>query len=104
MRVQSKTAPIIAAFVALIAPASAAAQKSGGSGVEQAGDNAADLIANVVGPILLVLIGVVAVGAFLQRNVGIAISAALIGLIAGLFIFDPGAAESAFKGVYDAIF
>jgi membrane associated rhomboid family serine protease len=101
---RAKYLTTMAAAGLLLAPARALAQKSGGDSVERAGDNAADLISTVVGPVLLVLIGVVAVGAFLQRNVGIAVSAAITGLIAGLFIFDPGAAESAFKGIYDAIF
>ena len=101
---RAKHLTIVATIGLLLAPARALAQKSGGASVERAGDNAADLISTVVGPVLLVLIGVVAVGAFLQRNVGIAVSAAITGLIAGLFIFDPGAAESAFKSVYDAIF
>ncbi len=86
-------------------PSTAQAQKGGGGGaVERAGDNAADLISDLVGPLLIVLIGVVAIGAFIQRNVGLAVSATLVGLIAGLFIFDPGAAESTFKDVYEAIF
>jgi len=96
---------ISAAAIAAMAPSPASAQKGGGGGgVEQAGDNAADLISNLVGPLLIVLIGVVAIGAFVQRNVGLAISATLVGLIAGLFIFDPGTAESAFKDVYEAVF
>jgi len=92
-------------LIAGLAPLAAHDQKSsGGGGVQQAGGNAADLISNLVGPMLIVLIGVVAVGAFIQRNVGLAISATLVGMVAGLFIFDPSAAESAFKDVYEAIF
>ncbi len=94
-----------AAAVVALAPEIATAQKGGGGGgVEQAGDNAADLISSLVGPLLIVLIGVVAVGAFVQRNVGLAISATVVGLIAGLFIFDPGSAESAFKDIYQTVF
>jgi hypothetical protein len=106
MRPQTKYAVIAsAALASALAPSAAHAQKGGGGGgVEQAGDNAADLISDLVGPLLLVLIGVVAIGAFIQRNVGLAISATLVGLVAGLFIFDPGSAESAFKDVYDAVF
>ncbi|MEJ7802173.1 MAG: hypothetical protein WKH68_02210 [Candidatus Limnocylindria bacterium] len=106
MRPQSKY-PVIAsaALASAVAPSAAPAQKGGGGGgVEQAGDNAADLISDLVGPLLLVLIGVVAIGAFIQRNAGLAISATVVGLVAGLFIFDPGSAESAFKDVYDAVF
>jgi len=105
MRIRTKAMVITTPLIATLAPSTADAQKgSGGGGVEQAGDNAADLISNLVGPMLIVLIGVVAVGAFIQRNVGLAISATLVGLIAGLFIFEPNAAESAFKDVYEAIF
>lgn len=105
MQVRIKAALLATPVIAALAPAPAHAQKSGGGGgVESAGDNAADLISDLVGPLLIVLIGVVAIGAFIQRNVGLAVSATLVGLIAGLFIFDPGSAESAFKDVYEAIF
>ncbi|HXF00084.1 MAG TPA: hypothetical protein VN458_07040 [Solirubrobacterales bacterium] len=82
----------------------AQAQKAGGGSVSRAGDNAADLITEIVGPVLIVLIGVVGIGAFMQRNTGLAISAALVGLIAGLFIFAPGSAEDAYRDIYKAIF
>ena len=82
---------------------SAHAQKSDGGNVSRAGDNAADLITDLVGPVLIALIGVVAIGAFMQRNTGLAISAAIVGMIAGLFIFAPGTAEDAFRDVYRAI-
>jgi hypothetical protein len=82
----------------------AQAQKAGGGNVSRAGDNAADLITEIVGPVLIVLIGVVAIGAFMQRNTSLAISAALVGLIAGLFIFAPGSAEDAYRDIYRAIF
>jgi hypothetical protein len=91
--------------VALTLPASAAAQRLGGSGkVSHAGQRLADLIAGWLGPLLLVLVGGVGIAAFLQRNIAIAVSAVVAGLIAGLFIFDPHGAESAFKGIYQAIF
>lgn len=82
----------------------AEAQKSGGGDVSRAGENAADLITELVGPVLIVLIGVVAIGAFMQRNTGLAITAAIVGLIAGLFIFAPGSAENAYRDIYRAIF
>jgi membrane associated rhomboid family serine protease len=84
--------------------ARAEAQKSGGGDVSRAGENAADLITELVGPVLIVLIGVVAIGAFMQRNTGLAITAAIVGLIAGLFIFAPGSAENAYRDIYRAIF
>lgn len=80
------------------------AQKAGGGNVSKAGDNAADLITDIVGPVLIVLIGVVAIAAFMQRNTGLAITAAIVGLIAGLFIFAPSSAEDAYKDIYKAIF
>jgi len=98
-----------ALLLALAAPAGfgverAEAQKAGGGSVSRAGDNAADLITEIVGPVLIVLIGVVGIGAFMQRNTGLAISAALVGLIAGLFIFAPGSAEDVYRDIYKAIF
>jgi type IV secretory pathway VirB2 component (pilin) len=105
VQIKIKAALAMTSAIALLASPTSHAQKSGGGGgVERAGDNAADLISTLVGPLLIVLIGVVAIGAFIQRNVGLAVSATLVGLIAGLFIFDPNSAESAFKDVYEAIF
>lgn len=82
----------------------AEAQKAGDGSVSRAGDNAADLIREIVGPVLIVLIGVVGIGAFMQRNTGLAMTAAIVGLIAGLFIFAPGSAEDAYRDIYRAIF
>ena len=50
------------------------------------------------------LVGVVAIGAFMQRNAGLAISVAIVGLVAGLFIFAPASAESAYRDIYRTIF
>jgi membrane associated rhomboid family serine protease len=82
----------------------AQAQKADGGNVSRAGQNAANLITDLVGPVLIVLIGVVSIGAFMQRNAGLAMTAAIVGLIAGLFIFAPGSAENAYRDIYRAIF
>lgn len=109
---------LVVSAVALPAPSSAAPRfsrsveagqagpkgGSGGSRAEQAGENAAELLQGWLGPLLLILIGALAVVALLQRNVGMAVSVAMIGLIGGLFIFSPGDAEALFKGIYDALF
>lgn len=87
-----------------VGPEPAHAQKQGGGQVSKAGENAADLITDIVGPFLIVMIGVVAVGAFVQRNTGLAITAALVGLVAGLFIFAPDSAENAYRDIYRLIF
>lgn len=90
----------------LLAPALAAAQRKGkaGSSIERAGENAADLLSGIVGPVLIVMIGVIAVSALVRREVGMAVSAAIVGLIGGLFVFAPDQAEAAFLGIYKAIF
>ncbi len=90
--------------VALVVPATVAAQSLGGGKVSHAGQRLADLLAGWLGPLLLVLVGAVGIAAFLQRNIAMAVSAVVAGLIAGLFIFDPHGAESAFRGIYQAIF
>lgn len=87
-----------------VGPEAAHAQKQGGGQVSRAGENAADLITDIVGPFLIVMIGVTAVGAFVQRNTGLAITATLVGLVAGLFIFAPDAAENAYRDIYRLIF
>lgn len=77
---------------------------SGGSRAENVGGNAADLLQGWIAPLLLIFIGVLAFVALFTRNVGMAVSATVIGLIAGLFIFSPDSAETTFRNIYDAIF
>jgi hypothetical protein len=90
---------------ALVAPAVSLAQKkSGGGQVKKSGENAADLLSGIVGPVLIVLIGAIALTALVKREVGMAVSAAVVGLIAGLFVFSPDQAQSVFEGIYDAVF
>lgn len=85
------------------AAAEAAPRASGASSAKRAGDKSADLIRGWVGPLLIALIGVFALVALAKREVGMAVSAALIGLIAGFFVFAPESVETLFKGIYDAI-
>jgi hypothetical protein len=82
-----------------------AQSKAGGGGAraEDVGGNAAQLLQGWIGPLLLIFIGVLACVALFTRNVGMAFSVAIIGLIAGLFIFAPESAESLFRDIYDAI-
>jgi hypothetical protein len=96
---------ILAIAAVLILPADVLAAGAKGSGsVKKAGDNAADLLSGLVGPLLIVGIGVVGVVAFVTRNVGLLIGAVACGLVAGLFVFAPDSAEDAFNGVYKAVF
>jgi hypothetical protein len=68
------------------------------------GDRGADLISSIAIPILIVVIGVIALVALAKREVGLAISAMLIGLIAGWFLMAPDSVEATFKSVYSAVF
>lgn len=92
-----------------LGPAFAHAQKgsgdSGGSGAqaERVGENAADLASDILVPILIVAVGAIALVALMRREVGMAISVALIGLIAGWFLMAPDSVERVFKGVYERI-
>lgn len=81
----------------------ALAQKSGGN-VEQVGDNTADFLQTIIGPLLLVVVGVFAFLALLRREAGLAIFAMGVGLVSGFFIYDPDSAEAAFRGIYNALF
>lgn len=90
-----------------VAPELAEAQKPGGGGgntASKAGDNLAELISDIVGPVLVVLVGVFGLLAFTQRSIGMAVTAVIVGLFAGLFILDPKSAEDMFKDVYDSVF
>lgn len=77
---------------------------SGGSRTENVGGNAAELLQGWIGPLLLIFIGILAFAALISRNVGMAVSVTIIGLIAGLFVFSPESAEDLFTGIYDAVF
>lgn len=93
----------------------AQAQKKGGGGkgggkgggastATKAGERAGDLIRGWVGPVLIALIGVFALVALGKREIGMAVSATLIGLVAGLFVFAPEGAQSLFEDIYKAVF
>jgi hypothetical protein len=93
------------AVLAFVVASSAEAQKpGGGESAGKVGDNIADLISDNLGPLLIVLIGAVGIGAFMARSMGQLVMIVLGGLFAGVFIIEPAAAESLFKSVYDAIF
>lgn len=102
-RIYIRVATTVVAALSL-APAVAVAQKPGGGSVKQVGGNVADLISDNLGPLLIVLIGTVGISAFMARSIGQVVMIVIAGLFAGLFIIEPSAAESLFKGVYDAIF
>ena len=94
-----------AILAALLLPSEVlAAGSKGGGNISKAGDNASDLVTSIVGPLLIVAIGCVAVVAFMSRNMGMAVGAVACGLVAGLFVFEPSSAQDAFQGVYKAIF
>jgi hypothetical protein len=99
-----------AAFAVLVVTAvlglgldAALAQKAGGS-VEEVGDNTAGFLQTIIGPLLLVVVGVFAFVALIRREAGMAIFAMGVGLVSGFFIYDPEAAEAAFRGIYNALF
>jgi hypothetical protein len=95
----------LGSWLALVIASPAAAQKpGGGESATKVGDNIADLISDNLGPLLIVLIGAVGIGAFMARSISQLVMIVLGGLFAGVFIIEPSAAESLFKSVYDAIF
>lgn len=99
------TAIALAIVAALTLPSEVlAAGAKGGGNIQQAGDNASDLVTTIVGPLLIVGIGCVAVVAYMTRNIGMAVGAVACGLVAGLFVFEPSSAQDAFQGVYKAVF
>jgi hypothetical protein len=89
----------------LSGPTLASAQKAakGAGSADQVGQNAADLASGILVPILVVAIGAIALVALTRREVGMAISVVLIGLIAGWFLMAPDSVERVFKGVYERI-
>lgn len=88
-------------------PELAQAQKPGGGGgnkAERSGENLAELISDIVGPVLIVLVGVIGLLAFAQRSMAMVVTALIVGLVTGLFILQPESAESVFQSVYRTIF
>lgn len=111
VRIRSQVLAVVAVALALLIASAllgvgldaAGAQKAGGS-VEDVGDNAAGFLQTIIGPLLLVVVGVFAFLALLRREAGMAIFAMAIGLVSGFFIYDPDSAEAAFRGIYNALF
>ena len=85
------------------AQAAYAGVKSGGQ-VQRLGDNTANLVSSIIGPVLLVAIGAIAFIAMIRREAGLAIAAIGVGLLAGLFIYTPETAQQTFQGIYQALF
>jgi hypothetical protein len=93
-----------AAWLALgVWAAEAAAQGRGGGRVERLGENTADLLAEILGPVLIILVAVAGLYAFIKREIGIAVTAAAIAVFLGLFVFAPETAESLIKGFWQQI-
>ena len=88
---------------AIIAPATALAQKGGGQ-VSKAGENASDLVSGWVTPLLIIAVGAMGLMALVTRNAGMVISAIAVGAVAGFFLIDPKTAQDSFEGIYKAIF
>jgi hypothetical protein len=87
-----------------VGPVIAGVEQAQAQSVERSGDRAADLMSEIIGPILIILIGAFSLVAMARREVGLALSAALVGLISGLFVFTPQVAQDVFEGVYKSVF
>lgn len=83
--------------------AEAEAQRRGGGRVDRLGEKTADLFAEILGPVIIVLVAVVGLYAFMKREIGIAVTAAAIAIFLGLFVFAPETAESLIKGFWQRI-
>lgn len=77
-----------------LAAAPAAAQDGAGGGdVQRLGDRTADLLQDILGPLIVVLVAAGGVVAFIKRDVGIAVTLAAVALFLGLFVFAPKEAQ-----------
>ena len=83
--------------------AEAQAQGRGGGRVDRLGEKTADLFAEILGPVIIVLVAVAGLYAFMKREIGIAVTAAAIAIFLGLFVFAPETAESLIKGFWQRI-
>lgn len=78
------------------------AQQSGGR-VSRLGERTADLLSDVLGPIVIVMVAVAGLYAFIRREIAVAVSAAMIALFLGLFVFAPQTAQSLIEGFWRQI-
>lgn len=87
----------------------AQAQKKGGGGgggggkLSKSGDKGADLIAKIAGPVMIAIAGVVSVVAMVNRQIGLAVSAAAVTFLAGFYLFAPGSVEVAIKDFWGTL-
>ena len=79
------------------------AQARGGGNVSQIGHKTADLFRSILGPIIIALVGVGGVVAFFRREIGVAVTLAVIAAFLGLFIFAPTTAQHLIEGFWKKI-
>jgi hypothetical protein len=75
----------------------------GGGDVQRLGDRTADLLQDILGPLIVVLVGAGGLYAFFKRDVGVAVTLAAIALFLGLFVFAPKEAEDLIEGFWRQI-
>jgi hypothetical protein len=99
-------AAVAAAIAATLylAPSALAAGSKGGGNISKAGDNASSLIGDIAAPVLITVVGVIAIAAMIQRQMSLAVGAGACALFAGWFLMSHDSVETTFNGVYKAIF
>jgi hypothetical protein len=88
-----------ALLAAALAPPGAGAARGGGD-VSRLGDHTAQLLQEILGPIIIAMVAVVGLVAFLRREIGLAFTAAMIALFLGLFVFAPHTAQNIIEGFW----
>jgi TrbC/VIRB2 family pilin len=86
-----------------LAPASVGAAGGGRGNVSQLGNHAAQLLQEILGPIIIVMVACVGLVAFMRREIGLAVTAAAIALFLGLFVFAPHTAQSLIEGFWKRV-
>lgn len=98
---------VVAGAVALgclaLAPLSAGAAGGGRGNVSQLGNHTAQLLQEILGPIIIVMVACVGLVAFMRREIGLAVTAAAIALFLGLFVFAPHTAQSLIEGFWKRV-
>jgi hypothetical protein len=79
------------------------AQAAGGGNVNQIGSKTAQLFRSWLGPLVIVLVGAGGLVAFFRREIGIAVTLAVIAVFLGLFIFAPTSAQHLIQGFWKKI-
>ena len=79
------------------------AEAANGSNPSKIGDNAAKLLSDILGPIIIVMVAAGGLYCFFNRQIGAAVSLAALAFFLGLFVFSPETAQNLIEGFWKRV-